>query len=163
MEITIEKLNEKASLLNKIDVSKNDKLTYAVKKFRSAYQDATKNTLEIYNNKVSDFKVELASIDSDKNILAGAPDVRGNETFKYSQDNYKELVRKSNEANKELSNTLVTFNPYLVDADGVGFERAKEKFDDFEIEELTGLLFIPTCGPGEYYDVETKQCILRVG
>ena len=85
-------------------VSKNkfSKLTYAVDKVK----DRIESVISDYNDFLEDIRVDLASSDSEGNILMN----EDNSSYRYTKENIKKLNKQVRDKNR----SLVTIEPYYV-------------------------------------------------
>lgn len=134
MKIKISDLNKKLSLLKVVDLSINDKLSYSVKKLNKLVKEAVDPVYEKYNSFLQDARFDLALTD-DKGVL----DLDDKGGFKFTKDSLLKLNKITIEVNKSVDDTDVTFEPYFIDINHKDYSRAKVLFDEFSIEELSGL------------------------
>lgn len=132
MEIKIKNLKEKVNLINSIDLSINDKLTYVVKKLQNKIKQSLKEPSDKFNELLEDIKVDLCDKD-DKGLILS--DDKGNLSFK-NVDNLKLLNTKIKELNTNYDETEVNIEPHLI----LDLPRLQD-LDLFLVDELTGLLF----------------------
>lgn len=135
MTITIKELNEKIILINTIDLSINDKLTYIVNKFKSRILRATKDTIDIFNESLEDVRIDLCDKDEKGLIVL---DNNGHRQFK-NPENLKSLSIRTREFSKVYESTNIDFEPYIF-TDSKSDIRV-QNLDLFLIEELTGFIF----------------------
>lgn len=155
--LKISEVTKKLAALKQIDLSKNDKLTYAIKKTMdsiSAEIEAVNKLLKVseiqkeFNDEVETVNIKYTSVDEAGNIMTGD---NGNFTYKFTKENL--LLRNSEvkaievEANKKIveyeekfNNSEISINTFQAENDGTGWERVKD-LDMFIVEELKGFLF----------------------
>lgn len=155
--LKISEVTKKLAALKQIDLSKNDKLTYAIKKTMdsiSAEIEAVNKLLKVseiqkeFNDEVETVNIKYTSVDEAGNIMTGD---NGNFTYKFTKENL--LLRNSEvkaievEANKKIveyeekfNNSEISINIFQAENDGTGWERVKD-LDMFIVEELKGFLF----------------------
>lgn len=90
-----------------ISQNKLSKLTYAVDKIKGKLE----TVVDKYNDHIEDTKVELASSDSDGNIMLSDD----NNSYKYTKENTKKLNKEVRDYNKKL----VTIKPHIVSFDDI--------------------------------------------
>lgn len=132
----VKKLREALDLINTIDLSVNDKLAYAAKKWKKNYDSATKSLFEEANEEVEEQKVLAASIDKSGNLI-----VNDRNQYAYTPEKWLEFTKKTREINREYEEKMISFIPYLIDKNSEEFKRGKEMFDEDQTETLMGLFF----------------------
>jgi hypothetical protein len=134
MEITIKDLKTKINLINTIDLSINDKLSYGVKKLQNKIKESTKEASDLFNENLEDSKIDLCDKDEKGLIIT---DEKGNYSFK-NVHNVKYLNNKIKELTNVYDNTIVIIDPYIVKKED---SSRIEDLDLFLIDELKELLF----------------------
>lgn len=157
----IKQLNEASFLLQRVNRTDRTKLAYATKKFDKNFASAIKEQREKIlslqkeeGEKLEDFKIDRASVDEKKNLIIKTRTIVQNgqpqeiTEYDYTPEKYKEVLKAVNESNKRIqeankaaSDEDVVFEPYLVDVSLPDYEEVHVLFDEFEIEELTGIIF----------------------
>ncbi len=133
MLITISQLKEKAELINGIDSTINDKLSYAIKKNGQRINAALKKLTAEFQEKINDINIDHAAAD-DRGVLL--VDDKGN--YKYKPEQAKKRLKSIREATDEFDKKEIEIDffpapecPRMAD------------LDYFVIEELAGILFAP--------------------
>ena len=136
MKLKIAELKQKQVLLAKVDLGVNDKLTYAVKRLSTRIESAIKPAFDEAQEAITDFTIDRASVDEKGQLILI------NDKHSFTPDARKVLLKFVNTQNRLFDKTEVEVEPYLIaDISAPGFQRAATLFDEFDVEELTGLLF----------------------
>jgi hypothetical protein len=136
MKIKIEDLKLKQQLLLKIDLTVNDKLTYSVKRLLQRMERTMKPTFEDVQELIADFTIGQAAVD-ENGIL-----IQENDKHIFTPEARRAILKFVTKQTKVFDGTELDIEPYLIpDATVPGFQRLTAVFDDFDMEELTGLLF----------------------
>ena len=136
MKSTIGELKRKQALLGKVDLGVNDKLTYAVKRLSTRIELAIKPAFDDVQEAVTDFTIDQASVDEKGQLILI------NDKHQFTPEARKALLKFVSAQNKNFDEREIDIEPYLVaDITAPGFQRAATLFDEFDVEELTGLLF----------------------
>ena len=136
MKLKIAELKQKQAILAKVDLGVNDKLTYAVKRLSARIEKAVKPAFDEAQEAITDFTIDRASVDEKGQLILI------NDKHSFTPDARKVLLKFVNTQNRLFDKTEVEVEPYLIaDISAPGFQRAATLFDEFDVEELTGLLF----------------------
>jgi hypothetical protein len=136
MKFKIQELRQKQVILRKADLNINDKLTYAIKRIFARIELATEKHLSVSQESIADFTVAQASVD-EKGIL-----IMTGDKYSFTPQARQAIQKFVNEETVRFNQTEVEIEPYVIaDTTLPGYERSVLLFDDFDQEELTGLLF----------------------
>jgi len=136
MKLKIAELKQKQALLVKVDLGVNDKLTYAVKRLTARMELAIKPAIDDAQEAITDFTIDQASVDEKGQLILI------NDKHQFTPEARKALLKFVSAQNRLFDETEVEVEPFRVsDVTAPGFQRAAALFDDFDVEELTGLLF----------------------
>ena len=136
MKLKIAELKQKQALLVKVDLGVNDKLTYAVKRLTARMELAIKPAIDDAQEAITDFTIDQASVDEKGQLILI------NDKHQFTPEARKALLKFVSAQNKNFDEREIDIEPYLVaDITAPGFQRAATLFDEFDVEELTGLLF----------------------
>ncbi len=117
----------------------NDKLTYAVKKLHKSFLLAVQPHIDQKNEAVRDYNVKLCMVDErGAMVITGSGD---SARYSFRPEDQAKVDAFERAQQKQLMDTLVTVTPHLIDEVPEAIERAKKLFDDFDLEELQGVLF----------------------
>jgi hypothetical protein len=157
VKINALELSKKMKVLRQIDLSKNDKLTYSIKKtIQSADDEIEKLNKELkvseiqneFNRNVESINIKYTSVAEDGNLYTSED---GKFIFKFTKEN---LISRNDEvkviedaANKKLAEyeekfkaSELSINVHQAELTGEGWERVND-LDIFTKEELKGFLF----------------------
>ena len=136
MKLKIAELKQKQVLLAKVDLGVNDKLKYAVKRLSTRIESAIKPAFDEAQEAITDFTIDQASVDEKGQLILI------NDKHQFTPEARKALLKFVSAQNKNFDEREIDIEPYLVaDITAPGFQRAATLFDEFDVEELTGLLF----------------------
>ena len=136
MKLKISELKQKQSILGKVDLSVNDKLTYAIKRLNARIDRILKPRFDDVQETITDFTIDQASVDEKGQLILNG------DKHSFTPQAKKALMKFVIEQNHAFDDIDVEIDPFLIaDVSAPGFQRAVAVFDDFDVEELTGLLF----------------------
>ena len=136
MKLKIAELKQKQVLLAKVDLGVNDKLTYAVKRLSTRIESAIKPAFDEAQEAITDFTIDQASLDEKGQLILNC------DKHAFTPQAKKALMKFVIAQNHAFDDIDVEIDPFLIaDVSAPGFQRAVVVFDDFDVEELTGLLF----------------------
>jgi len=132
--VKIKDLEDIFQMLNGIDTSINDKLSYAIKKVKNKIQNKLKYLGEEVNERVEDLNIDFCDKDEKGHILLNT---EGKRTFT-NPDNLKKLNKLAKLEYKAYGDIEIE-----VDSHTVSVESAPRiaELDQFLIEELKGIIF----------------------
>jgi hypothetical protein len=152
----VTEINKKLKALNAIDLSKNDKLTYAVKKTTEAITEAVEalnKKLKVgeiqkeYSSELEKLNIKYTSVGEDGNIFTE----NDRFVYKFTKENLTlrntELKAVEDTINKKLEdyqevyiNSTIEINVFKAQLEGEGWDRVKG-LDLFVVEDLKDFLF----------------------
>lgn len=146
MKIQIKTLQETYALVLKIDVNTvHDKLSFAVKRWRKRYEEATQKSFDEANELNDTIRTMKASTDDKNNLIIGE---RGQ--YSYTPEKFVELNKELKSNQKKVDDKFIDFDPYTVDIENEEFSRLKSIFDEFDLEILSeNNVFIEVKSKGE--------------
>lgn len=139
MEASIRRFNEILMLFNKVDVTDNNKLTYAVKRIIKRFNSAKEPLMEAMNENIRDFNVNHCQVDEKGTVIIIGEG--NNARYTFSKENKIASDKNAATATKQFLDTQINIEPYFIDNVESAKEIALKVFDDFDLEELTGILF----------------------
>lgn len=149
MDITIKELEPVIRRMRSIDLSVNDRLTYAVKKNMDLIDSATAPARKILETKNNENRINAAATDKDNGTFILSD--KGDYTF--TTKKFLELTSKNEDVNIAFDGTVITYTPFFAGpfvTPGDGWDRLPG-LDLFLVEGLTGFLF-PAATPDQSAD-----------
>lgn len=144
---TFEDVIEIVNLLNKIDINKDDKLSYAVKKISKSLTKKIETIQTELNEELNEVSEEIginnASIDKDGNLVFDDVKVGDNikRVYRFTPANKIKEQREIKKAQKEIVETFkkkhLEFKEHIVSSDD---ERLNQIFSEEDLEVLDGVI-----------------------